>query len=142
MTTAPTGLNTDAAYAAQGRDRDAELARVRAVVADCGYNKPGYRLLVEVDKADDLGRVYMQVECDRPDTFTGRPGVGRGGKAYLSPYMTQSELVRRAFGLFLAYEEHECREAFTWKEKRVFGPHIAVESLWEVADEIDVRPPQ
>lgn len=65
--------------------------------------------------------------------------VGRGGKAYLSEHMTVSELTRTAFGLFRAYEEHECREFFKWRGKAIYGPHIEVLSLWEVADRLDYR---
>jgi hypothetical protein len=116
-----------------------DLAWTQGVVANIRY-KPGYRLLLNVDQADPGGRLYLQVECDRPDVFTGVMGVGRGGKAYLSPHMTTSEIVRLAFGLFRAYEEHECREFFAYRGARVFGPHIDVEALVHVADVLDVRP--
>ena len=101
--------------------------------------KPGYRLICERDKKDPQGRLYFQVECERPDVFTGEMGVGRGRKAYLSEHMNQSELVRLAFGLFLAYEEHECREWFKWGGRAVFGPHIDVRVLWNAAVEYDFR---
>lgn len=101
--------------------------------------KPNYRLLLEKDKKDPAGRWYFQVECVRPDSTTGEPGVGRGGKAYLSPHMNQSELTRIAFGLFMAYEEHECREFFRWRGRAIFGPHISSAALWEAADRLDDR---
>lgn len=101
--------------------------------------KEGYRLICERDKKDPQGRFYFQVECDRPDVYTGVMGVGRGGKAYLSEHMNDSELVRLAFGLFMRYEEHECREWFKYKDRSVFGPHIAVEQLWEIAEDYDFR---
>ena len=117
------------------------LERVEKTAGEIGL-PPGMRLIVEFDKTDPDGRVYMQVECDRPDTFTGVMGVGRGGKAYLSPHMTDSELVRRAFALVLAYVEHEAREGFTWRGRRVFGPHISVEALWDAAETLDARDPR
>lgn len=101
--------------------------------------KDGYRLLCERDKADPQGRLYYQVECERPDIFTREMGVGRGGKAYLSPHMIESELVRLAFGLFRAYEEHECREWFQYRNRSVMGPHIDIDALWEAADRLDFR---
>lgn len=101
--------------------------------------KDGYRLILSRDKQDPTGRYYFQVECDRPDSSTGEMGVGRGGKAYLSPHMTVSELTRVAFGLFKAYEEHECREFFNWKNRAIFGPHVSSEALWEVAESLDYR---
>jgi hypothetical protein len=104
--------------------------RVKILVAEIDY-KQNYRLICERDKKDPEGRLYLQVECVRPDVLTGVFGVGHGGKAYLSEYMTDGEIVRRAFSLFIAYEEHECRA--------VFGPHIATEALWSVADQMDYR---
>jgi hypothetical protein len=113
--------------------------RVKALVDELDYKWGGYRLLCERDKKDSAGRLYLQVECDRPDAYTGLPGVGHGGKAYLSEHMTDGEIVRRAFALFMAYEEHECREGFRWRGRAVFGPHIATEALWSVADQLDFR---
>ena len=101
--------------------------------------KPGYRLILDRDQRDPDGRLYFQVECERPDIFTGEMGVGRGGKAYLSPAMIESEMVRLAFGLFRAYEEHECREWFQYRKRSVFGPHISVNALWEAAGHLDFR---
>ena len=99
-----------------------------------------FRLLVRRDRADDGGRYYFQIEARRRDTFTGEWGTGRGGKAYLSPYATDSELVQTAFGLYKAYAEHEVRETFLWRGRRVFGPHIDTAALWEVAERYDARP--
>lgn len=114
---------------------------IEKITAEIGY-KPGYRLIVARDQADPKdGRIYVQVECDRPDTFTGVMGVGRGGKFYLSPYMTVSEIVQGCFGLCKSYDEHETREAFTWRGRRIYGPHIDVDALWEVADNLSVREP-
>lgn len=101
--------------------------------------KSGYQLICERDKKDPEGRMYLQVECQRPDVFTGEMGTGRGGKMYLSEHMSVSELVRKAFQLFIAYEEHECREWFHYGGRAVFGPHINVEALWDVAERLDVR---
>lgn len=89
--------------------------------------------------SDVGGRFYFQISCERPDAITGEMGTGYGGKAYLSPHMTDSELVQTAFGLFKGYWEHEAREMFKWRERRVFGPHISTEALWEVARRVDVR---
>ena len=112
--------------------------RVFAIVTDIEY-KDHYHLICARDRKDPEGRVFIQVACWRKDTVTGEMGMGKGGKSYLSEHMTDSEIVRRAFGLFMAYEEHECREFFKWRGRRVFGPHIAVEALWEAAKQVDVR---
>jgi hypothetical protein len=97
------------------------------------------RFLVEVDKADSHGRIYVQVEADRIDVNTGEPGVGRGGKAYLTPYATDSELARTLLGLAIAYEEHEVREFFKVDGVAVFGPHISLDALLEAGTHLDYR---
>jgi hypothetical protein len=120
-------------------DVEERHARLIALVQDSVTYKPGYRLLCEKDKTDPAGRWYFQVECDRPDIYTKEMGVGRGGKAYLSPHMTESELVRLAFGLFLRYDEHETREWFQYRGRSVFGPHISIDAMWDIADQFDFR---
>lgn len=113
------------------------LNRVVRLVDDISY-KDDYSLFVSLDEVFRQ-RVYMQVFCFRKDTVTGEWGWGKGGKFYLSPHMTDQEIVQNAFGLFKAYEEHECREFFKYKDKRIYGPHISLEALLEVADKTTYR---
>lgn len=125
------------------------LERVREVVGRIDYRGDDYRFRVEVDAADPEGRVFIQLQHWRPDADTGVMAWGGGGKSYLSPHATVSEIVRRCLGLALAYEEHEVREWFRYLPEgwpadaepvRVFGPHIDVDALAEVAHRLDVRP--
>jgi hypothetical protein len=91
------------------------------------------------DNENEPGRWYFQIQCEREDVITGEWGTGYGGKAYLSEHMTDSELVQVIFGLYKSYVEHEARETFHYKGRRVFGPHVDVNALWEVARRVDVR---
>jgi hypothetical protein len=109
-------------------------------VTEISYKSAWYVLDLRRDLKDDDGRWFLQVRVWRRDTVTGDMGWGKGGKRYLSEHMTVSEVVRVAYGLFAAYEEHECREGFKFSGRRVFGPHIDVNALWEVANKIDARP--
>lgn len=117
---------------------------VQDIVSRIEYRK-GYRFEVAIDKKDPEGRVYVQLWHTRPDAYTGEPGEGRGGKRYLSPHATDSEIVRTLLGAALAYEEHEVREFFRYRPRfetearPVFGPHSDVDQLWKVADILDVR---
>lgn len=109
-----------------------------AEVQDDVTYKPGYRLAL---KEDESGRFYYQVvNTESVCAITGRRQTDTGGKAYLSPHATRSELVQTAFGLFKAYEEHESREFFRFRGKQVYGPHMDVLSLFLVADTTDARP--
>lgn len=88
------------------------------------------------------GAVFIQVRCWRRDVITGKWDFGWGGKATVSPFQTDSEIVGMAFGLYKAYFEHEARETFKFEDRRVFGPHIDVQALWSVARKVDVRSAQ
>lgn len=98
-----------------------------------------FSLHVLQDQEYPNGRYYFQIAAYRKDAITGEMGYGYGGKAYLSEHMTDSELVQTAFGLYKGFWEHEARETFQWNGRRVFGPHIATEALWDVAQRVDVR---
>ena len=114
------------------------LRRVEGLVAD--IELPGqFRVVLERDKQVPGGRLYLQLACWRPDTFTGEPAEGRGGKAYLTPYATDSELVQTVWGLYQSFVLHEARETFRYRGRRVYGPHIDVRALWEVAERYDAR---
>lgn len=108
------------------------------VLEEVSY-KDGFTLRLAKDQKDPAGRWYFQVGSDRRDSTTGELSTGWGGKAYLSVHMNKSELVRLVFGLFKAYEEHECREFFEWRTRKVFGPHIDIESMWVAAEDLDYR---
>lgn len=97
-------------------------------------------LVCERDQADPAGRLFYQVHARRPDTYTGEVGEGAGGKAYLSPHMIEDELVQLAWGLFQSYVLHEAREGFTYRGKRIYGPHLKVARLLEIADDTVARP--
>jgi hypothetical protein len=113
-----------------------ELAgRVGRLWDETLYRKDGF----DLDIGLQGGRCYIEVQCKRPDTYTGEFGTGYGGKRYLRDEMTDSEIVRNIFGAFMAYEEHECREAFQFRGVRIFGPHIDVEYLVEAGKHIEDR---
>ena len=109
------------------------FARARDVAKDIEIRRPGYHLAVG---QDDTG-IYFQIYCQRPDTYTEAMGEGQGGKRYLAYHTTPDEMVRIAFSILDAYDHHEDREAFLYKGKRVFGPHITIDALMSVADQVD-----
>ena len=110
--------------------------RLDGIVNDIELDK-GFSVIIGQDGAE--GRYYFQIGSWREDIFTHEMTMGYGGKAYLSPYATDSELVQTVFGLYKSFWEHEARETFKWRKRRVFGPHIATEALWEIANKLDYR---
>jgi hypothetical protein len=74
---------------------------------------------------------------DNAETQTGR-------KWYLSPHMTRSEVVLTALKAILTAEEHEARERFRYKGRRIAGPHINVDFLVATTglkENLDLRDP-
>lgn len=66
-------------------------------------------------------------------------GQWRGRKWLISEHMTEGEIVQTCLMAFLAAEEHEAREAFTYKGKTIFGPHLSIDNLIAIADQTEVR---
>lgn len=60
-------------------------------------------------------------------------------KWLISPFSVESEIIKTAFKLCAASSEHRLREGFTWKNTRIFGPHIDVYALLDAARKVDVR---
>lgn len=63
------------------------------------------------------------------------PGGWSGRKWRLSEHMTKGEIVQTVFMACLAWEEHECREAFKYKSQPVFSPHYNIESLVKLCEQ-------
>lgn len=80
---------------------------------------------------------YFQVEAPVKDVETGETVPMLGPRGYLSESASDSELIQIAFGLYKGFWEHEARETFVYRGRRVFGPHIDTNALWEVAERLD-----
>jgi hypothetical protein len=84
---------------------------------------------------EDENRVYLQLRFFAPSISTGKMEIQQGRKWLLSPRMTKSELVQTAFKAVLTAVEHEVRENFKYKKRRVYSPHFDVEALVQLSDE-------
>ena len=86
-------------------------------------------------------RNYIQVQFWAVDVDTGEGTLMRGRKWDLSEHMTETEIVCTAFKAIFAAMDHEVREMFTYKGRKIFNPHTSVQSLIDLADkqEYDVR---
>lgn len=91
-----------------------------------------FRVGNDITRLEDKDRLWIQVEFldFNDDHQTGR-------KWRLSQHMTDSEIVLTAWKAVLTAEEHEARERFRFQGARIFGPHISVYKLAEVARQLD-----
>lgn len=105
-----------------------------AVLANVRY-KAGWDL--RIGRSD--GRWFLQWRFDGPCAVTGVVEEQACRKWWLSEFMTDGELVQTAFMAAIAAEEHECREFFLYRGRRIFGPHIRLDALMQVCDQIEVR---
>ncbi len=78
---------------------------------------------------------FLQVQFLAADTTNGEgEDWQHGRKWYLSPHMTESEVVQTALKAVLTAEEHEARELFRYCGSQVFDPHFDVRVLRAMAD--------
>lgn len=102
----------------------------------------GFRLTPSfIKKGEKFDGCLLNVTFFAQDVDTpGHPDIMQNGrKFYISPYMTESEVVQTAFLAIKVALEHEARESFFYNGKRVFGPHIDVNAHAEIADRIQKR---
>ncbi len=62
----------------------------------------------------------------------------KGRKWYMSPFMTDGEILQTIFKAIMTFEEHEIRENFTYKGRRIFGPHQSIEDLVTITEDYRV----
>lgn len=110
--------------------------RLRALVERVEYRED-YGYIVGL--TEGMRYPYVQIWHHRPCAITGKMGTGKGGKAYISEFATDSEIFQTLFGLAKAYEEHEVREFFKVDGEQVFGPHIKTTALASIARDTDYR---
>lgn len=113
-----------------------DLPRVIEILKDVMLNIMGKTVFV-IAYSDELrsGAIYMQCTYYDHCRESGKLMPWKGRKWYLSPYMTDDEIVKTAFAAFKATVEHEIMEGFTYKEVVVFNPHVSYRALMSVSDQ-------
>lgn len=107
------------------------IEKLNVIVSEIEAEYQGNPFLIFT--GEHSGSLWVQVGTERPDTYTKEMGIGKGGKEYVSPYATHDEVVKKVFGLVMKYVEHEAREGFKWRKRRVFNPHVTMEALHSIA---------
>ena len=74
-----------------------------------------------------------------PDCNTGVEEEQRGRKWYISSHASVGELVQSALMAVLVFEEHEAREGFEFRGRRLYGPHINISALYSASQEKERR---
>lgn len=115
------------------------LDKLNTILSEIDAEYQGTKFEIFTGGSEEEGGLWVQVGTYRPDTYTSKMALGKGGKAFVSKYAVHDEIVKKVFGLCLAYVEHETREGFKWRGKRVFGPHITIEALASVANKTNYR---
>lgn len=82
---------------------------------------------------------FVHINADGVDSDTGKPCNWNSRKWRLSLHMVPTEIVSTCFMATRSAVEHEMRENFRYKGKSIFGPHIDIETLVEMSDQVDVR---
>jgi hypothetical protein len=110
------------------------LSELEFLIAQIKY-KPGWRITVH----GTPGNFYLQIRFESEDPTTRVVGEQSGRKWFLSPHMTDGEVVQTALMAVLAAEEHEAREFFTYRGRAIFGPHFNLQKLIALCDAPDAN---
>jgi len=104
------------------------------IIKQCRF--PDYNFVVEVD---GRGAVYLQGSYWEADTVSGEVELQYTRRWFLSPAMSNSEIVQTAFKCVMTSMEHKAREWFTWKDRAIFQPHPNIDKLYEICEDRVVR---
>lgn len=113
------------------------IDEVQAVLNEVQFMDWEVRLM---EKGDGylLQWIFMDVDVENPTA--GRvPQHCR--KWYVSPYSTDTEIVETAWKAVKIAMEHEVREKFMFRGRRIFSPHFDINALVSLCDKqaYDVR---
>lgn len=83
---------------------------------------------------------YIRVVCDYDRcNVTGNVTSWNGRPWYISNFACDSEIVQTCLKAVLTAVEHETREKFLLDGRMIFGPHVDVAALLEIADRVEKR---
>lgn len=78
-----------------------------------------------------LQMTYQEPDIEKPGS---EPVLQSTRKYYLSPYMTESEVVETAWLCVTRSQLHVASEYFTYKGRRIYSQHFSVDARVEVCD--------
>ncbi len=81
------------------------------------------------DSHDGQSGWLVWATFERPDSYNGEMGRGRGRDEIIWAGTTVSGVVKTAWLLVELLVRHELMEGFRWRNVRIFNPHHTVEQL-------------
>lgn len=112
---------------------------VEQVLSKIKFMDRAFRLL---NKGDGylLQMRYLETDVERPGS---KPVEQSTRKWYISPYMSESEIVETAWACVQRSQLHVASEHFTYYGKRIYSQHFNVSARMEICDveDYDVRKP-
>lgn len=94
------------------------------------------RTISGYDENGSFDAWLLQVAYEEPDVDTGAMTTQRSREWLIRPSMSESEVVRTAYAAVTRSYMHVVAENFTYKGKRVFGPHVDVDALLEASERV------
>ncbi len=79
---------------------------------------------------------FVQVRYIEADVDTGEPAEQLSRKWLVEPRETEGDVVRTVYAAVSRSYAHVVSEHFTYKGKRVFGPHISLDAMLEACESI------
>jgi len=101
--------------------------QIERIIAQVQFNEEKFVLL---SKGDGF---LLQLTYHEKDIETGKLALQKSRKHYISPFMTETEIVDTVFYCVLRSVEHRVREHFLYKGERVRSPHFSIEARISMA---------
>lgn len=76
----------------------------------------------------------VQVQYFEEDVETGRIALQKARQWYLSPFASETEIVETCFKAVRTSMEHVVKEHFSYKKRRVYSPHFAIDGRISLCD--------
>lgn len=109
-------------------------AQILAVVNNI-YYKPGWMVELYAKPVE----YSIRLSWFDTDSVTGKKELQHSREWLLDPAeeLNEDKIVQTVFKAIQNAEEHEIKERFRYKGKRIFNPHISLKNLLEVCERED-----
>ena len=110
-----------------------DRTRARAILDEIHFR--GWDIELAEPVPDQL---QMRLVFIAPDAVTGEPARQECRWWVIPADATTSQLVLSVWAAVEMAITHEAREDFIYRGRRILGPHVSVDGLWESARRLDL----